>query len=99
MEIWREGQRVKVEWGGMVDSEKDVSKSRKVTGARNDSLVNYRPWAGIAPWGPLWQELRGDSGTWRLGRHVSASQVRLTVFRRFDISSYQITQVSRVTNT
>jgi hypothetical protein len=98
MEIWREGQRVKVEWGGMVDSEKNVSKSRKVAGAGSDPLVKYRPWAGIAPWGPLWQDLRDESGTRRLGRHVSTVQVWPAVFRRFDILSYQIPQESRVTN-
>jgi hypothetical protein len=41
MEIGREGQRVKVEWGEMVDSEKNVSKSRKVAGAGSDPLVKY----------------------------------------------------------
>jgi hypothetical protein len=34
MEIWHEGQRVKVEWGGMVDSEEDVSKMSKGCGRR-----------------------------------------------------------------
>jgi hypothetical protein len=54
-------------------------------------------WSVITPGDPLLQELRGESGTWRLGRHVSTVQVWPAVFRRFDISSYQITQESRVT--
>jgi hypothetical protein len=33
MEIWREGQRVKVEWGGMVDSEKERGQMSKLAGA------------------------------------------------------------------
>jgi hypothetical protein len=56
-------------------------------------------WPVVTPGDPLLQELRGERGTWRLGRYVSIVQVWPAVFRRFDISSYQITRESRVTAT
>jgi hypothetical protein len=86
MEIWREGAREGgLGWDGGQRKEREL-KCRKVAGAGGDPLVKL-------------QELRGERGTWRLGRYVSAVQVWPAVFRRFDISSYQITPESRVTAT
>jgi hypothetical protein len=82
----------------MVDSEKNVSKKSNGGGAGGDPLVEYRL-ACIHPGGPPVAELRGERGTWRLGRYVSTVQVWPAVFRRFDISSYQITRELRVTAT
>jgi hypothetical protein len=98
MEIWREGAREGgMGWDGGQRKEREQEVERRRVREANQLLSTA--WPGVTPWGPLLQEHRGESGTWRLERQVSTVQVWPAVFRRFDISSYQITQESRVTST
>jgi hypothetical protein len=90
MEIWREGARE----GGMGwDGGQRKEREQKVERWRVREAIHWLSTARpvITPWDPLLQELRGESGTWRLGRQVSTVQVWPAVFRSFDTSSYQIT--------
>jgi hypothetical protein len=95
MEIRREGARE----GGMGwDGGQRKEREQKVERWRVQEGTHWlsTAWPVITPGDTLLQELRGERGTWHLGRYVSTVQVWPAVFRRFDISSYQITQESRV---
>jgi hypothetical protein len=98
MEIWREGAR---EVGMVWDGGQRKEREPKVESWRVREATHWlsSAWPVITPGDPLLQGLRGESGTWRLGRHVSMVQAWPAVFRRFDITSYQITRESRVTAT
>jgi hypothetical protein len=97
MEIWREGARE----GGMGWDGGQREEGKKVERWRVREATHWLSPAGpvITPGDPLLRELRGERGTWRLGRYVSTVPVWPAVFRRFDISSHQVTQESRVTAT
>jgi hypothetical protein len=97
MEIWREGARERgMGWDGGQRKEREQKVER--WRVRKGTHWLSTAWPVITPGDPLLQELRGERAKWRLGRYVSAVQVWPAVFRRFDISSYQITQESRVTS-
>jgi hypothetical protein len=89
MEIWREGQRVKVEWGGMVDSEKDVSKMSKGRGC------------GRRPTAPGLESPRGDpccrSSAARVVRGVSGDPYRRCMSgpRYFDVLIFRLTKLHK----
>jgi hypothetical protein len=74
MEILREAAH---EGGMRWDGGQRKELERKVERWRVQEATHWliTAWPVITPGDPLLQELRGERGTWRLGRHVSTVQV------------------------